>query len=178
MARKQFNFIVTALSVTIQRLSYKDVDADAEVAESKIFAVSDVPGELVNGDAMTSLAAYGLSQVLQDRCSSVVTDDKFEQMDKTFATLLEGKWKDARASTTGGVKKATIDPFFAAGFSDYLISKGKQVDANTAVIILQGMEADKRKALRNHEEIKSFVDAAKEKASTAVDELDLESLLS
>lgn len=178
MARKSFNFIVTALSVTIQKLAYADPDADATVAEERSFAVADIPSELLNGESQTSLAAYGLSQVLQDRCSSVPTEDKFEQMEKTFATLVDGKWKEARVSTTGGVKKPTIDPFFASGFSLFLQSKGKAVDANTATLLLQNMDAEQRKALRNHDEVKVHVDAAKEAATTAAGDLDLDSLLS
>lgn len=177
MARKSFNFIVTSAAVTIQRLSYATPDADAEIAEERTFAVADVPETLLNGEVEMSLAGYGLSQVLQDRCSSTPTDEKFEQMEKTFATLLEGKWKEARVSTTGGVKRPTIDPFFAAGFASFLQSKGKNVDANTAVLLLQDMEAEQRKALRNHEEIKVFVDQAKEAAATAANDLDLDALL-
>lgn len=177
MARKGFNFVVTQGLVTVQRLTYADADSPAEVADTLEFAVADVPAELQNGESVTSLAAYGLSQVLQDRCSSVAADDKFEQMSKTFEALKEGKWKEVRVST-GGAKKASIDPFFAAGFAAFCVQNGKDIDANTATILLQNMDADKRKALRTHDEIKSLIEAAKEAAAAKVDEFDVDSLFS
>lgn len=176
MARKQFNYIVTPASVLIQKLSYAGDDAPAEVAETQEFMVADIPAELNNGEALISLAAYGLSQVLQDRASSVDTEDKMEQMGKTFENLKEGLWKEARVSN-GSVKKASIDPFFAAGFSEYLASQGKDVDANACTILLQGYSAEQRKALRTHADIKVFIEQAKEKATAQVADLDLSSLL-
>lgn len=175
MARKGFNYIVTPTAVIVQRLAYADADAAAEVTDTLEFAVGEVPVELQNGEAVTSLAAYGLSQVLQDRCSSVAADDKFEQMTKTFEALKEGKWKEVRVST-GGAKKASIDPFFAAGFAAFCVQSGKDIDANTATILLQNMDADKRKALRTHDAIKALIEAAKESAAAKVDEFDVDSL--
>ncbi|ATB52686.1 hypothetical protein PVS_50 [Vibrio phage vB_VspS_VS-ABTNL-3] len=175
MARKGFNFIVTSGLVTVQRLAYADADSPAEVVDTLEFSVEDVPAELQNGEAVTSLAAYGLSQVLQDRCSSVQADEKFAQMQKTFESLQEGKWKETRVST-GGAKKASIDPFFAAGFAAFCVENGKDVDANTATILLQGMDADKRKALRQHDDIKSHIEAAKAAAAAKVEDFDVDSL--
>lgn len=176
MARKSFNFVVSATAVTVQRLTYADPDAPAVVAEEKTFNVGDVPAELANGEGVVSLAAYGLSQVLQDRVSSCDADEKLEAMDKVFGNLLEGKWKEARQST-GGTKKASIDPFFAKGFSMFLQSQGKDVSAEQATIILQGLDADQRKAFRTHEDIKVFIEKAKEEATASVADLDLSSLL-
>lgn len=176
MARKSFNFVVTAETVTVQRLQYADLDSPATVAEEKSFEVADIPAELANGEAVISLAAYGLSQVLQDRASSVGTEDKLEQMAKTFANLGNGLWKEARASSGRNVK-ASIDTFFAAGFSAYLGSKGKDVSPQACTLLLQGYEAEQRKGLRNHPEIKVFIEQAKEAATASVADLDLASLL-
>ncbi len=176
MARKQFNFIVSATAVTVQRLTYADPDAPAEVAEEKVFNVADVPATLINGEHEISLAGYGLSQVLQDRVSSLDADEKLEGMDKVFANLVDGKWKEVRQST-GGSKKASIDPFFAKGFSMFLQSQGKDVTAEQATVILQGLDADQRKAFRAHEDIKAFIEKAKEEANAAVEGLDLTALL-
>jgi hypothetical protein len=176
MARKQFNFVVSGTAVVVQRLTYADPDAPAVVAEEKTFAVADVPAELTNGEGVVSLAAYGLSQVLQDRVSSCDADEKLEAMEKVFGNLVDGKWKEARQST-GATKKAAIDPFFAKGFSLFLQGQGKDVTAEQATIILQGLDADQRKALRTNDDIKAFIEKAKEEATASVADLDLSSLL-
>lgn len=177
MARKQFNFIVGVGTVTVQRLTYTDPDAPAVVAEEKVFSVTDVPAELANGEGTISLAGYGLSQVLQDRVSSLDTDEKMEAMEKVFENLRDGKWKEVRMSTGGSVKKAAIDPFFAKGFSMFLQSQGKDVSAEQATIILQGLDADQRKAFRAHDSIKAFIEQARQEASDSIQDIDLAALL-
>lgn len=176
MARKQFNFVVSATAVLVQRLTYTDPDAPAVVAEEKAFEVGDVPAELANGEGVVSLAAYGLSQVLQDRVSSCDSDEKLEAMEKVFTNLVDGKWKETRQST-GSTKKASIDPFFAKGFSMFCQGQGKDITPEQATIILQGLDSDQRKALRTNEDIKAFIEKAKEEATAAVADLDLTSLL-
>lgn len=176
MARKQFNFILTAASVVVQKLAYPDIDGAPEVAEEKEFSIEGLPATFAVGEGEVSLAAYGLSQFLQDRTSSVAGDDKLGKMDEIFAALSEGQWKSKRESS-GGVRKPSIDTFFAAGFAKFLQSKGKDVDTATATTLLQGYDADQRKALRAHEDIKAFIEQAKSEANTAASEIDLGSLL-
>lgn len=175
MARKSFNFVCTTGSVTVQRLAY-DGD-EVSVAEEKTFAVADLPAQFGEGEAAIDLAAYGLSQLLQDRVSSFQADEKLEQMDKVFANLMEGQWKATRASGTGGAKKASISPFFAEGFSRFLQSNGKDIDAATATVILQDMDKDGRAAMRTHPSVKPFIEQAEAAAQKAAGEVDLESLL-
>lgn len=176
MARKQFNYILAAAQVTIQRLAYADPDAEATVAEEKTFDVAAIPETLANGEGEVSLAAYGLSQILQDRVSSLDADEKLEGMDKVFEQLQAGEFKAKRASSGGG-KKPTIDSYFAEGLARFLQAQGKDVDANTAVAILQSKSADERKALRQHEDIKAYIEKAKADAAEAAGQIDLESLL-
>lgn len=177
MARKQFNFVLTPTTVTAQKLAYEDADAPATVAAEKTFEVSGLPEVFGEGENAVSLLAYGLSQFLQDRTSSVPGEEKLEKMEEIFAALAEGQWKATRVSS-GGTRKASIDPFFAEGFAKFLQSKGKDVDTNTATVLLQDMDADQRKALRAHADVKAFVEQAKESAASAASEIDLESLLS
>lgn len=176
MARKQFNYILAADTVTVQRLEYPEIDGDAVVAEELTFGTADVPATIVNGEGEVSLASYGLSQILQDRVSSVAGDGKLAKMQEVMDMLKEGKWKESRATGTGE-RKATIDSFFATGFALFLQSKGKDVDANAATVLLQGMEAEERKALRAHDGIKPFIQKAKDQANATADSLDLAELL-
>lgn len=177
MARKQFNFVLSASAIIVQQLAYADQDAEATVADEKSFEVADIPAELQNGEnTVVSLAAYGLSQILQDRSSSVAQADKLERMTEVFDTLKGGQWKEQRASS-GGTRKASIDVYFASGFSKFLESKGKVVDTVTATTLLQGMSADERKALRASDQIKPFIEQARDAAETAASDIDLTDLL-
>lgn len=176
MARKQFNFILTAVSVVVQKLSYPDPDAAPVVAEEKEFSIENLPATYAVGEGEVSLAAYGLSQFLQDRTSSVAGDDKLEKMEEIFGSLGEGQWKSKREST-GGVRKPSIDPFFAAGFAKFLQANGKDVDTATATTLLQGYKKEQRAAIRAHEQVKAFIEQAKSEANSAASEIDLGSLL-
>lgn len=176
MARKQFNYILAANSVTVQRLAYADVDAPATVAEETTFELDNIPAELQNGEGVVSLAAYGLSQILQDRVSSLESEEKLEGMSKVFEQLQAGEFKAKRAST-GGSKKPQIDSYFAAGLAAFLQSQGKDVDANTAVVLLQSKSAEERKALRAHPDVKAFIEKAKADAAEAASQIDIDSLL-
>lgn len=181
MARKNMNYIITDAEVIVQALHYPEgVDGAAEVKEEVRFAVADVPAQLhVSGEgedaAYASLAAYGLSQLLQDRVSSV-TDGKLEKMGEVFEMLKEGKWKATRASTAGE-RKVSIPAEFAEAIARFVQSKGRDMDAATATIWLQNQDADARKALRANDDVKAFIQQVRDEATAKADSLDLDSLL-
>ena len=177
MARKKFNFLVTTLAVIVQKLAYADPDAPATVESEAEFLLEELPAVFTAGEKEIALQAYGLSQFLQDRTTSFSQDEKLGKMAEVFANLKEGKWREERASSAGP-RKASIDVYFATGFSLFLASKGKDIDVATATSLLQDMEADQRKALRADDRIKPFVEKAKEDATAAASELDLADLLS
>lgn len=183
MARKTMDYSITAGSVNVSRLDYPDgPDGDAVVAETVSFAVADVPAELhVSGEGddavMASLAAYGLSQLLQDRVSSVTgAAEKLVKMQEVFELLKEGKWKAVRAGGSGE-RKASIPADFAEAFARYIQSKGKDMDAATATAYLQAQTAEARKALRAHEDIAAFIKQVKDEAASKAADLDLDDLL-
>lgn len=174
--RKQFNYVVDAESVTVQRLGYEG--EEVKVLEQEVFVIADIPASLVAGEGTMSLAAYGLSQILQDRTSSIKdSEERFGAMPDVFELLKSGEWKAARESTAGP-RKAAIDSFFAKGFAMYLESQGKDVTPEAAVVVLQDMTAEQRKAVRSHEAIAGFIKKAKEDAAAAAAEIDVESLFS
>ena len=180
MARKLLDYKITPDTVTVSTLKYPEgPDGDAVVDKTIEFAVGDVPGTLLsNGEAVASLASYGLSQLLQDRVSSVKGgDEKIAAMEAVFELLKGGEFKAPRASGAGGERKATIPAEFAEGFARFVQSKGKNMDAATATAYLQGMTAEERKAIRAHEDVKAFIQQVRDEAANAAAELDLGDLL-
>ena len=162
---------------------------EPEILATKTFDVDALPIELADGDMIRTLAAYGLSSLMQDRCSSlndkalaeagVVTNadaanHRLEGYSDVYAILKDGLFKAARAA---GNKAAAVDVFFATGFSNYLHSQGKNVDIATATTLLQGMDADQRKALRSDERIAPCIAQARKDAAQAASEIDLSDLL-
>lgn len=159
-----------------------------EVLVERKFNLDEIPDQLEDGEGLSSLKAYGLSSILQDRCSDM-TDSKLgphatstkelaemrsEAYDDVFQVLASGKMRKERAS---GGKTATVDSYFAEGFARFLQSQGKDVDATTAATILNSRSAEERKALRKHEKIAGFVAEAKREASEAAKGINLEALL-
>ena len=178
MARKQLDYKITDTKVSISLLAYADQDAEPTVVETVEFDVTEVPATLKSGeDSVASLAAYGLSQILQDRVSSVQGGkEKLEAMAGVFEMLKGGEWKAARASTAGE-RKAAIPSDFAEGFARFVTESGRPMDATTATIFLQSKSADERKALRAHEGIKAKIAEVKAEAESKAADLDLDSLL-
>ncbi len=181
-------FTLTATEVTMQIMDVTNPDNQKELA-SHVFDVSAVPSELEDGDnPIKSLAAYGLSRLMQDRCSDLtdgkladvatstaeIASARLEGYQAVYDLVLSGQFRARRASTKAG---ATVDSFFAAGFASFLAANGKDVTAEQATIILQGMTAEQRKALRADERIKPHIEEAKRAAREAVEGLDLSALL-
>lgn len=181
-------FTLTADSVSMQIMDVTNPDNAKELA-SHVFDLTGIPTELEDGDNPTkSLAAYGLSRLMQDRCSDL-TDGKLadiatstgeiatarlEGYQAVYDLVLSGQFRARRATAKAG---ATVDSFFAAGFAAFLQKNGKEVTAEQATVILQGMSADERKAIRAHAEVKASIEEAKKNARDAVKDLDLGALL-
>lgn len=136
---------------------------DRAPLESHIFVVNDIPMILEDGDNATkSLAAYGLSRLLQDRNSSVtdsgeiaqacgVVEDlaraRMEAYQSTYDTLLAGMFREKRA-TGSASKAAAVCPFFAQSFVELAATKGKELTVEVATMILQKLTKEERKAMR------------------------------
>lgn len=181
-------FTLTETTVTMQVMDVTNPD-EAKELESHTFDVGTVPATLEDGDNPTkSLAAYGLSRLMQDRCSDY-TDSKLadicssakevakarlEAYQGVYDVVMSGQFRARRATAKAG---ASVDVFFARGFADFCQENGKEVTGEQATIILQGMTAEQRKALRADERIKPFIQKARDAARAAVSDLDLGELL-
>jgi orotidine-5'-phosphate decarboxylase len=181
-------FTLTSDSVEMKVMDVTNPDEHKELAKHE-FDVTAIPVILEDGEqASKSLAAYGLSRLMQDRCSDF-TDSKLgdvcataaevakarlEAYQAVFDTLAGGQFRARRATSKAG---ASVDAFFASGFAAFCKANGKDVTPEQATVILQGMSGEQRKALRADDRIKPFIAEAREAARTAVDGLDLESLL-
>lgn len=185
-------FKLTNETVTLNILDVTPINGEKpekpKVLLEKVWDLSQIADELQDGDNLSSLKAYGLSSILQDRCSDVtdaklsehasstleIAEARAEAYEVFYEMLKGGSMKQTRAS---GGKSATVDSYFAEGFARFLQAEGKDVDATTAATILNSRSADERKALRKHEKIAGFIAEAKREASEAAKGIDLESLL-
>jgi len=153
---KKLNYTLLATAVTAALVN--KTDDSSEVIAEKTFNVADIPAELNDGEnSVKSLAAYGLSKLLQDRTSSVDAEGKLEAMEEVFALLKGGEWRQRKEGGAG--KKAAIDPIFAQAIAEI-----KSVSVAAATIALQGMDADQRKALRQVETVKAKIAEVREAA--------------
>lgn len=155
---------------------------------SRSWELSNIPDELQDGDGLNSLKAYGLSSILQDRCSDMtdgklsdvagsvqeIAEARAEAYDKLVELFQSGQMRQAR---TSGAKAASVDSYFAEGFARFLRASGKEVDATTAAVILNKRSAEERKALRKHEAVAAYIAEAKADAMKAAGEIDIDSLL-
>ena len=170
MSKVRMNFELTTETVTVQRV--RDTDEGREVLESHEFPIADIPAVLEDGDlAPKSLAAYGLSKLLQDRTSNEGPEGKIAAMQAVFATLAEGKYR-VRKEPTGGGKRVSIDTFFAMAVAEFLTEQsGKSVDIGTATLFLERHSAEDRKALKAHDAIGPRIEELKAKAAEEADSL-------
>lgn len=181
-------FTLTDSVVTMEIFDLADKDKPV-LLESKEFELSLVPAVLEDGDnAPKSLAAYGLSRIMQDRCSDATdktlggaglgakeaAKERMEMYMGVFDTLTSGQYRARRASKA---KVGAIDTFFAEGFSRFLVENGKDVNSQAATIILQGMTKEQREGLKKDERIAPHIVQARADATQAASELDLDDLL-
>ena len=154
---------------------------------SHVFELANIPDELQDGDnPVKTLAAYGLSRLLQDRCSDYtdkrlegdglsvqeVADTRVAAYQAVYEVLAEGQFR-ARRESKG--KTAAVDTFFAQALCDFLKEQGKDMDINTATVYLQSRSNEERKALRS--KLQSYINKAREAAREAASGLDLDELL-
>lgn len=156
---------------------------------SREFALDSIPEVLEDGDNdAKSLKAYGLSRIMQDRCSDY-TDGKLADMNldeqgaanarmeayvAVFDTLAEGQYRARRQSKA---KSSGVDIFFASAFARLLRENGKDVGEQAATLVLQGMTKEQREAFRKDDRVAAYVKEAKAEARDAASGIDLTSLL-
>lgn len=157
-------FLVMTTSVMVQQLRGDEVIAE------KTFEVADIPEALTDGElGEKSLAAYGLSQLLQDRAKAS-GEDKIPAMEEVFELLKSGQWRVRREGSASG--KVTIDPYFAAA-----VAQMKGISVLEATNALKGISTENRKAIRGLEAVSDIIKALKEKAAETAGENLLDDLL-
>lgn len=182
-------FDLTKDSVTMTVFDNTDSDNPKELG-SFVFDVNAIPAELEDGDnPVKSLAAYGLSRLMQDRCSDYtdgklaefarsvqeMADARIEAYKAVYDVLAEGQFRARKAASAKA--GSAVDTFFASGFSKFLCEAGKPVTIEQATAILQGLGNDERKALRADARIKGYIDEARREAREAVKDIDIAALL-
>lgn len=168
----------------------EDAPENPQVFAERVFDAGAIPASLVDGDTMKSLAAYGLSQLLQDRASQMADNvqrkegladtlegmaaNRVDSWDDTYSLLVGGNWSQPRARKAGN---GGVDTFFASGFAAFLCEQGKDVTVTTATAILEGLSKEERAKLRKDERIAAHVMEARKAAREAADSFDLGDVL-
>lgn len=118
-------------------------DEDKKVLQEERFNVADVPAELTTNDEPKSLAAYGLSKVLQERPSQIKgSAEKLAAMRESFEVLKGGKWREYKEG--GGSRGPKLDAIFVQAVADE-----KKVKVPQAEAALRKMDKDTIKQIRN-----------------------------
>lgn len=163
MSKLHYDVGVDAVTVTLYEGEGWG-DEDKNVIDTATFAVGDVPATLETNDEAKSLAAYGLSKILQERPSGVSgADKKLEAMRATFETLKSGKWREYREG--GGSRGPKLDAIFVQAVADE-----KKVKVPQAEAALRKMDKATIKQIRNLPAIKDRM----EKLRSAAGEVELD----
>lgn len=133
---------------------------DAKVLDEQRFAVAEVPAQLETNDEPKSLAAYGLSKVLQERPSGIKgASEKLAAMRDAFAVLCKGKWREYREGSGGGGRGPKLDAIFVQAVADE-----KKVKVPQAEAALRKMDKATIKQIRNLPSIQKRMDKLREGA--------------
>lgn len=173
MAKLHYELNGTVVKVTEFR-GEKFSDEKKEVLNVVEFDAAEVPSLLKNGDAEISLAAYGLSKLLQDRTSQEKgSADKLTLMGEYFNEyFINGLWKRPAAErapvATGSRRKITASLAEA-------IARLQGITAIAAESSLKALDKERFDAVCKNPRV---VDMIKEiEAENATDSVDLSDLL-
>lgn len=139
---------VKGSTIKVEQKHRPNADTDwsaAEVIDTQVFDVNALPDELVAGDTVISLKAYGVWKLLSERTSESTADAKLNDMRDVFDLFLAGQWRAVSAS-----RSAQVDALFVQAIVN--LKEGKFTPIQVQAM-LQAMDADQRKALRNSEAV-------------------------
>ena len=184
-------FTLTDKEVTVTILDVTGMEkgsdlSTAKVLATKVFDVSAIPDVLEDGDKLTSIKAYGLSSIMQDRssqytdgqlaesCNTVeeIADMRLATYQATFEQLASGVFRAKRAKAE---RVPAVDVYFATALVLSSKEKGRAIDVAQATAILQSLTDEQRKALRVT--LKDYIVKAKADAAESVKDFDLSDLI-
>lgn len=150
---------------------FSEVNED-QIIRSVEFIIKDVPKKLIDGEAVKSLASYGLQKLLQDRTSSTKdASDKLSEMETLFNEhLMQGNWKSPAKVGASGPRGRKISATLAQAVGELL-----NMDALTAEANLKALDKDRFEAITKSEKVLSKVKELE--ASVVVDDGALADLL-
>lgn len=142
-------------------------DEDKKVLQTETFNVSDVPASLETSDEPKSLAAYGLSKILQERPSGIKgAAEKLDAMRSAFSVLCSGKWREYKE---GGGRGPKLDAIFVQAVADE-----KKVKVPQAEAALRKMDKETIKQIRNLPTIQDRMEKLRASADKGEVELDFD----
>lgn len=110
MSTTRIKYILSSNQVNVQAVQ-KEEGKDPVVTKEEIFSIDGLQEKLINGDGFVSLAAYGLSQLLQDRTSDltpkngVTPHDRIGAMADFFEdTIKEGFFRKPSVRKAAGAR--------------------------------------------------------------------------
>jgi len=118
------------------------------------FALEGIPASFKDGDNERSLAAYGLSSLLQDRTSGIKSpEERLEKMHEIMEQLKGGIWRVTKAA---GERKVKIGADLIEAVRRYFKASGQDVTTEQVTDKLQAMTKEQRKAMAAHPNIKAL----------------------
>ena len=149
MKKLHYAALVAVASVTLRQ---KDGDETIDLGTHD-FAVDGIPAEINDGDVTRSLAAYGLSSLLQDRTSSIKDpEERIEAMKAVYEQLASGQWRTRREP---GQSKARIHPSLAEAVRRFFLDQGQDIPVEAVVAKLQSLDSEARKGISMLPQVKA-----------------------
>ena len=119
-----------------------------------VAALASIPNEI-----KTRLCLHGLSQKLGDSYAGAESvADAFAAATRVLKDLVEGNWKTAREGGTGGVRTTLLAEALARVAS---AQTGEEVTVEQAREVIEGMNDDEKKAVRNDSAIQVSISEIK-----------------
>jgi len=148
----KLNYTVAVAAVTVA-LTHKDGD-EVVTDVSQDFSLDGLPESFGEGDNQRSLAAYGLSSLLQDRTSGIKDPkERIEKMGELMEQLKAGIWRSVKAA---GERKTKIGADLVEAVKRYLASTKVTVTTEQVAAKLESMTKEQRKAMAGHPSVAAF----------------------
>lgn len=149
-------------AVVIKAFKQESEDSDKEFYDERTFLASEIAEAL-----QTWTFLYGVSKILQDRCSGTsVADGKLEEMDEVFSMLKEGK-KNRERQVGSPVVSAEVEA----------LAELKGVTIPDIQRSLSKYDADTRKKILSNAQVQAKAQEIKERRASAGDGASLDDLV-
>lgn len=162
MSTTRIKYVLSSKQINIQAITKED-GKDPVMTKEEIFSLDGVKEELINGETFVSLAAYGLSQILQDRTSDLTPKNGISPAERIDAmvgifndTIKEGYFKKP-------TKKAAATRIDIALIE--AIAELKEVSITAAETALKGKSKEERDGIAALPQVATIIARIRDEAA-------------